>query len=420
VALSWTAASDDVGVAGYDVHRSATAGFTPSVATKVGTAVGTSYTDAGVPGGTWRYRVVARDAAGNVSPPSAEVTTVVQSDTAAPGVAVSEPAAGATVHDSQTVTATATDDVGVVGVQLLLDGASLGAEDTVAPYSVIWNTRTAGNGPHQLSARARDAAGNVTTSGSVAVTVANAGVPGLVAAWSFDEGLGTVARDGTANHNDGTLSNATWNAAGRYGGAVSFNGTNASVVVPDSASLDITSAFTIEAWVRPAAAFGGTFRTVVLKERPGGLAYSLYGSTWSNRPSLEVSLPASVDVVGTAALAPGVWTHLAGTFNGTTLRLFVNGAQVATRQASGAAVTSTGALRIGGNSVWGEWFSGLIDEVRIYDRALSATELQGDMVSSQAKSLSEALPRTSGLEGDAAVARYLNPHVSHDDHEEHP
>jgi hypothetical protein len=61
------------------------------------------------------------------------------------------------------------------------------------------------------------------------------------------------------------------------------------------------------------------------------------------------------------------------------VRLFVNGAQVATKAVTGAAVTSTGALRFGGSSVWGEWFAGTLDEIRIYERALTATEIQGDM-----------------------------------------
>ena len=83
------------------------------------------------------------------------------------------PAAGATVSATTTVTASAADNVGVAGVQFLLDGANLGAEDTTAPYSVPWDTTAATNGSHSLTARARDAAGNTTTSAAVTVTVAN-------------------------------------------------------------------------------------------------------------------------------------------------------------------------------------------------------------------------------------------------------
>jgi Concanavalin A-like lectin/glucanases superfamily len=85
-----------------------------------------------------------------------------------------------------------------------------------------------------------------------------------------------------------------------------------------------------------------------------------------------------LDARGTAAAPLNVWTHLAATYDGTTLRLFVNGAQTGSRAVSGALLTSTGVLRIGGNSLWGEYFAGRIDEVRIYNRALTLAEIQAD------------------------------------------
>ena len=73
-----------------------------------------------------------------------------------------------------TITANATDNVGVAGVQFLLDNNALGAEDTTSPYSVSWNTTTAANGTHTLTARARDVNGNTALSAPVTVNVANA------------------------------------------------------------------------------------------------------------------------------------------------------------------------------------------------------------------------------------------------------
>src|SRR6185436_12630501 len=148
--------------------------------------------------GTYYYRVLARDAAGNLSAPSNQATTTVTSDTTAPTVSLTSPAAGATVSATISVTANASDNVAVAGVQFLLDGAALGAEDTASPYSVSWSTTTAVNGPHTLSARARDAAGNQTTTPGVAVTVSNAAPTGLVAAYAFNESTGTTAADATA------------------------------------------------------------------------------------------------------------------------------------------------------------------------------------------------------------------------------
>src|SRR5207245_1718799 len=94
-------------------------------------------------------------------------------DTTPPTVGITSPSSGATVSGTTTVSASASDNVGVVGVQFLLDGAALGSEDTASPYSVSWNTTTATNGSHTLTATARDAAGNRTTSAAVTVTVSN-------------------------------------------------------------------------------------------------------------------------------------------------------------------------------------------------------------------------------------------------------
>ncbi len=167
--LGWSASSDNVGVAGYKVYR----GGSP-----IATATGTSYADTGLsPSTSYSYTVAAFDAAGNTSSPSASASATTQpapgGDTTPPAVSVTSPAAGATVSGTLPVTASASDNVGVVGVRFKLDGSDLGAEDTTAPYSVSWSTSTASNGSHSLTAVARDAAGNSTVSGAVVVSVAN-------------------------------------------------------------------------------------------------------------------------------------------------------------------------------------------------------------------------------------------------------
>ena len=92
----------------------------------------------------------------------------------------------------------------------------------------------------------------------------------------------------------------------------------------------------------------------------------------ASRPAAFVNTSGDIGVNGVAAVPLNTWTHLAVTYDGATLRLFVNGVQVSTRAVTGLVVTTAGALRIGGNSVWGEYFKGSIDEVRIYNRALTA------------------------------------------------
>ena len=377
ISLVWSPASDDIGVAAYNVHRGTSASVTPTPANRVARVTATTTIDI-VSAGTYYYVVTAEDAAGNVGTPSAVVSASAITDTVPPTVSLTSPANGTGLTQSVTLTANAGDNVGVAGVTFRVDGAPVGGEDTASPFSLVWSTATVANGAHQITAVARDAAGNTAESVPVSVSVSNStSTPGLVAAYGFDEGAGISALDGSGNNNTGAVSGTQWIAAGRFGGALSFNGTSSLVSVSDSASLDLTTAMTLEAWVQPAAV--GGWRTALLKERPQGLAYALYAHEDPSGPAGYVNVQGDRAVGGTGALTVGQWTHLAMTYDGATLRLFLNGVQVASRAQTGAATVSTGMLRIGGNSIWGEYFQGVIDEVRIYNRALMASEIQTDM-----------------------------------------
>src|SRR6266850_1856425 len=126
--------------------------------------------------GSHTLAAVASDAAGNRTPSAPVAVTVSNGapvDTTPPAVSITSPISGASVSGTVTMTADASDNVGVTGVQFLLDGGNAGAEVTAAPYSAPWDTTTASRGPHTLTAVARDAAGNRTTSAPVSVTVAN-------------------------------------------------------------------------------------------------------------------------------------------------------------------------------------------------------------------------------------------------------
>ncbi len=105
---------------------------------------------------------VARDAAGNNATSSA-ITVNVNNDVTSPAVSITSPTGG-NISGTITVTANASDNVGVTGVQFLLNGTNLGSEDLTAPYSISWNTTTLANNSYNISARARDAAGYTTMS----------------------------------------------------------------------------------------------------------------------------------------------------------------------------------------------------------------------------------------------------------------
>ena len=184
VTLTWAASTDNEAVTGYEVQRGSVV---------VATVPGLTYTDPGrTPATAYAYTVTAVDAAGNRSP-AASVSTTTLADTAAPTVAITAPATNATITGTTPITATATDNVGVVGVQFTVDGATVGAEDTSAPFATTWATAGLANGPYQLAAIARDAAGNTATAATVTVTVTNADTTAPDGAGQSD---GDADRDG--------------------------------------------------------------------------------------------------------------------------------------------------------------------------------------------------------------------------------
>jgi hypothetical protein len=225
----------------------------------------------------------------------------------------------------------------------------------------------------------QDQSGNPLTADFTSAFMTAASGSGLVAAFAFNEGTGTTVSSAVGGLT-GTISGATWTSGGRYGKALSFNGTNSVVTIADSSALDLTTGMTLEAWVDPATV--GGWESIILKERPSapGLSYGMYASTNVNAPGGYINTGGSdVAATGTSALTPGTWAHLALTYDGSNLRLYVNGTLVRTTANTGSLITSTGNLSIGGNSIWGEYFNGLIDEVRVYNRALSQSEIQTDM-----------------------------------------
>jgi hypothetical protein len=374
--LSWTAADDVLWLS-----------LSPTSGTNAGTVTVTP-TIAGLSAGTYTATITVTGAGADGSPKTIPVTLTVDPPPP-PALAVSP--ASLTFNATQGGANPAAQNVSVTNT-------GSGTLDVTASDDAAWLTVTPGSAtaPATLSVAPSIsglAAGTYTA--TVTVTATTSGATGspktvaitlnvtapssnLVGAWGFDEISGATATDASGRGNTGTISGPTRSTAGRFGGALSFDGVNDLVTVADANVLDLTTGMTMEAWVRPSA-LGSAWRTVMLKEQPNDLIYALYGGDNVGRPATHIFTNADRGVSGTAGVALDTWTHLASTYDGATLRLYVNGTQVATRAITGSIRASTGALRIGGNNVWGEWFAGLIDEVRLYNRALTATELQADM-----------------------------------------
>ena len=238
---------------------------------------------------------VARDAAGNRTT-SAPVTITVANDTTAPTVSITSPAGGATVSGTITVTANASDNVGVAGVQFLLDGAALGTEDTAAPFAVSWNTTTATNGSHTLTAAARDAAGNRTISAGVSVTVSNGGSvtrieennPAVSAApagaWVSRGAEIAAFSSGTAGSSDIAGATATLSFTGT---GVSWIGLKCSVCGIATVSIDGGAATSVDmagpaAVGSPGLASGVVFTASGLAAGPHTLVITVSGTTTSS------------------------------------------------------------------------------------------------------------------------------------------
>ena len=213
--------------------------------------------------GSHTLRAIAKDAAGNATTSAAVTVTVSNTtpDTTPPTVSISAPAGGATVSGTVTVSANASDNVGVASVQCQLDGANLGSLDTAAPYSYSWNSTTASNGSHTLRAIAKDAAGNATTSAAVTVTVSNT---------TPDTTAPTVSM--TAPANSATVSGTVTvsaNASDNVGVAsVQFQLDGANL-----GALDTTSPYSIS-WDSTTASNGSHTLTALARDAAGNSAVS--------------------------------------------------------------------------------------------------------------------------------------------------
>lgn len=264
------------------------------------------------------------------------------------------------------------------------------------------------NTSYRYRVRAADSAGSLSGYSTVASDTTLTGTtltPGLVAAYAFNEGTGTAVSDASGNNNN-TLTNGPAWTSGRFGNALEFDGAGARVTVPHSASLNLTTAMTLEAWVYPATAAPNVSRVVISKNDNDGY-FLLSASSSNNLPATGGTFAGGGQITfAPATLAVGKWTHLATTFDGATVRLFVNGNEVASQVQITPLLPTTGTLRIGGDPP-ARFFAGRIDEVRIYNRALSEAEIQADMNTAISSDVTPPAP-PAALTAAGATAMQIN------------
>lgn len=213
--------------------------------------------------------------------------------------------------------------------------------------------------------------GSITSDIATLSVASPANIPGCVPAptnmvswWSADGN--TLDIQGT---NNGTATNLTY-AAGKVGQAFSLNGTTAYVQVPNSPSLNPTGKISILAWINPT----GTNVTtrVVDKHTAGGTDGYLLGVA-TNHLQLKIGTQL---LNGRATVPLNAYTFAAGTFDGTSLKLYVNGVLDTNLAFTASIPTNALALRLGADLSTGSLFKGVIDEVMLFNRALTAAEIQ--------------------------------------------
>jgi hypothetical protein len=194
---------------------------------------------------------------------------------------------------------------------------------------------------------------------------------GLAAWWSFNEGMGTVAKDQSGNGNDGTLMNGPKWVAGKSGMALLFM--NNFVQVPHASSIAFSGAFTFSFWVT--ASQFGSFASVLNKSTDQGWTdgYGLYNA--SGTMGMLCAFESNYNTKKACAQmnTPQLFHHVAVTYDMTNLIIYIDGAPTS-QAVSGATLTNTAPLFIGkgqGNLYW----LGAVDEVRLYGRALTAAEV---------------------------------------------
>ena len=202
------------------------------------------------------------------------------------------------------------------------------------------------------------------------------GEPGLVGCWSFNEGDGNAVKDTSKSGHDGAISGAR-RVKGVVGSALEFNGTSdfANVSSPGSGLVD--KAVSVEAWIQST---GNNVNANLVFAGPESLDFGIWIQGGRFFAGIWNSDGAQCSAVSPSGPTPGQWYHVAMTcdFNtDKTVKLFIDGKLISTNPAVGTAIRSAHtSIDIGGRTPNASYFNGIIDEVKIYNRALSEVEIR--------------------------------------------
>jgi hypothetical protein len=203
----------------------------------------------------------------------------------------------------------------------------------------------------------------------------------LVAYWTFDEGSGDIVYDSSGNNNNGTINGATWDA-GKYGNALRFNAQDNYVEVPTSDSLEITPNVTIAAWINWIDAGDGWLGIMANGQQNGPWEnYGLFVNRGGRYLYFTLSLDGGHVTQSTPnnVIEPDEWLHACATWDGSNARIYVNGEMLLEQAQTGELVPPQLPLRIGHRNGSTHYYNGIIDEVRIYNHALTEVEILAAM-----------------------------------------
>jgi len=197
------------------------------------------------------------------------------------------------------------------------------------------------------------------------------GADNLISSWDLDENTGTIATDKQGISN-GTISNATWET-GINGSCLNFNGTSSYVRIPSTPKLCPTDAITMMAWVKTK-----DNRSAKIFEKGDWDGHGLGMDKWLGwQVSLRMADNTSNNMNWGAGLPMlNTWYHLAMTYDGTVMKMYVNGQLKNSKALTGKLAVTTRNLCIGSNDGIQKFFNGSIDEVKIFGKALDQTEIQ--------------------------------------------